>query len=101
MEMPFDWRDVLKRARTIVEGKGDETPCVMGRFCPRCCGAIAKGQLDREHDIPMPPSFSDFTYASDQPMVEARTRIAAHETDTTKLLTREEALALIDAALED
>ena len=101
MDMQFDWRDVLKRAREIVEGRGDKTPCVMGRFCPRCCAAIAKSELDREHDIPMPPSFSDFTYESDRPMVEARTRIAAHEIDTTKILTREEALAIIDAALED
>ena len=105
MDMPFDWTDVLKRARTIVEGRGDDTPCQMGRFCPRCCGSIAKGQRDNEHDTGLSREeifrYGASLHPSDYPLVEARRRIAAHETDTSKLLTREESLALIDKALED
>lgn len=102
---PFDWRDVLKRTRKIIKGRGDNSPCAFGRFCPRCCGAIAKGQLDDEHGSGLTGLsvlanlYNDVP--SDKPLNEARIRIAKVEpADKSKNLTREEALKIVDRALE-
>jgi len=45
----FNEYNVIERAIEIIKDGGDKNPCDMGTFCPFCCIAIAKIQLDEEY----------------------------------------------------
>ena len=95
-EPPFTALDVLYRAYTIVASgslKDDEH----GPMCVWCAIAQAKSELDKIHDVPMPP-FWDRLSPSDMPLVEARSCLRAWEGVDMAMLTQEEAKSILDQA---
>lgn len=58
---------ILSVARKIVEGGGDPNPCDLGRYCLRCCLALAKGQADTHRALP------------DEVLILARDAVATHD----------------------
>lgn len=97
--------DVLQRAREIVQAGGDNRPCEIGRYCLRCCIAIAKTELDDEQGASPPldvnlmrlmkRTFEEIP--SDAPLVGARELLAKKDDGITH--TKESALKLLDEIL--
>lgn len=89
----YTGEDVLTRARAILVATGVQG--AHGRYCPWCALADAHGQLADEHGV---PAVAQISGLNDFPLWEAKVLLGGeHQADP---LDQEQALALIDAVLE-
>src|ERR1043166_2096850 len=99
--------DIIRGCRAILRDGGDPNPCERGQWCPYCCMAIAKGDLDdREgNTAPVAERIAVVLRVApptefDAPTIAAR-KLLKRPAPTLGAgpYTRESALAVVESAL--